>query len=104
MCAETHSTSGGAPGSARAALTVAQWDCLLSDLYGRISTDPRCAPVLRHIGETRFQFLFTDRPELSFWEEYDGESVRHRIGTADDCAIEATTTLSALTGTLLQRI
>lgn len=101
MRSETDGTSSGAPCSA---VTAAQWDGLLSDLYGRISADPRCTVVLRHIGKTRFQFLFTDRPELSFWEDYDGASVRHRIGIADDYAIEATTTLSALAGTLLQRI
>jgi hypothetical protein len=42
-------------------------------LEKRVSNDPEAKPVFQDIGEMTFQFVFNDRKDLSYWQEYDGE-------------------------------
>ena len=85
-------------------LTTPGWEKILARVYGKVSENPRCAPILRDIGCIRFQMLFTDRPELSFWEDYLGDKVIPHLGVAEDYTVQASTTFPTLVGTLLRRI
>jgi hypothetical protein len=86
------------------AITPPEWDSLLRKVYRKISSDPRCAGILKDVGQARLQFVLTDRPDLSFWEEYSGDEVVHHLGVADAPSVEARTTSRVLIGTLLQQI
>jgi hypothetical protein len=44
-------------------------------LEKRVSNDPEAKPVFQDIGEMTFQFVFNDRKDLSYWQEYDGEKI-----------------------------
>src|SRR5205085_5188858 len=86
------------------AITPLEWNAVLGRAYQKISSDPKCSPILKDIGRVRFQFILSDRPDLNFWEEYLGDEVFHHMGTAPDRTIEATTSSQVLVGTLLQQI
>jgi hypothetical protein len=85
-------------------VTPAEWTAILEEVYGRVSADPRCASIFHDIGPVRFQILLSDRPDLSFWEEYDGQKVVPRLGVTDTCSVEAATTFRVFLGTLLREI
>jgi hypothetical protein len=85
-------------------ITAPEWKKVLERVYGRVSDNPKCAPILRDIGCIRFQMLFTDRSELSFWEDYYGDRIVPHLGIAEDYTVQAATTFPVLVGTLLRRI
>lgn len=86
------------------AVTSAEWARILAQVFQHVSEDPRCKPILRSIGPLRFQLVLTDRPELSYWEEYTGERVIPHLGVTEDRAVQASTTFPMLTGTLLREV
>lgn len=77
---------------------------MLEEVYGRVSADPRCTSIFQDIGPVRFQIVLKDRPDLSFWEDYDGRGVVPRLGVTGTCSVEATTTSRVFLGTLLREI
>ena len=85
-------------------ITPAAWEVLLRKLFDRISNDERCAPILAEIGEAHFQLEIRDRPELSYWEDYQGNKVVPHLGTGENCVVMASTTFEVYVGTLLQEI
>lgn len=85
-------------------ITPPEWLALLTDVFGSISAEPRCAPVLRDIGNAIFQVTFRDRPELSYWEQYGDAEVAVHLGRADEPTVEAQTTFPVFIGTLLRDI
>src|SRR5687768_13934091 len=81
-----------------------RWFRVLDRVYLRVSENPQCAPVLKDIGRLRFQLLLTDRPELSYWEEFRGDRVVPHRGTTCDPTVRAATTLPILLGTMLRDV
>src|SRR5688572_3759826 len=87
-----------------AEITPTEWLDVLDEVYGRVSGVARCASIFQEIGAVRFQIVLTDRPDLSFWEEYDGRSVEPHLGVTCAATVEAATTLRVFVGTLLREI
>ena len=85
-------------------ITLDTWEKMLQRVFQIVSEHPGCAPILRDIGQIRFQLLIKDRREFSYWEEYMGNRVVPHIGIAPDFTVQAATTFSTLVGTLLRRI
>jgi hypothetical protein len=81
-----------------------QWEACLGDTFRIVSGTTACKPVLRDIGPIRLQLLVTDRPEMSYWEEYCGERIVPHLGVCEDCTVVISTTFPVLVGTLLNRI
>jgi hypothetical protein len=85
-------------------MSPTQWDRVLQTTFGQVSANEQCAPILRAIGRSRLQILLRDRPELSYWEDYDGDRVVPHLGVAAECDVEAATTFRVFTDTLLRRL
>ena len=85
-------------------ITTEEWGRLLAQVFQRVSAEPRVKPILEAIGPLRFQLLLTDRPELSYWEEYTGDRVVPHLGVTQERSVQAATTFPMLTGTLLRRV
>ncbi|QSQ15020.1 hypothetical protein [Myxococcus landrumensis] len=90
--------------NALATITPEHWARILSTVFGQVSQEPLCRPILASIGRIRFQLLLKDRPELSYWEEYLGDKVVPHLGIADEFHVQAETTFAVFTGTLLRTL
>jgi hypothetical protein len=81
-----------------------QWRAWLDETFLTVSARPACAAILRDIGHLRLQLSLTDRPELSYWEQYDGHRIVPCLGFCEDCDVLISTSFEVLIGTLLDRI
>ena len=85
-------------------ITAPEWEKVITFVYRKVSENPKCAPILEDIGHIHFQLLMTDRPELSYWEEYLGDRVIPHLGILEEYTVQAATTFPVLIGTMLRSI
>src|SRR2546423_1242846 len=81
-------------------ITAPEWEKVITFVYRKVSENPKCAPILEDIGHIHFQLLMTDRPELSYWEEYLGDRVISHLGILEEYTVQAATTFPVLIGTM----
>lgn len=78
-----------------------RWFAFLKELFEqKVSNNPRSKEVLQHIGEMTYQFKFTDRHELNYWEEYTGNEIVAHEGVTDSPKLVAVTTSEAYVGVI----
>ncbi|MCB9745144.1 MAG: hypothetical protein H6741_19010 [Alphaproteobacteria bacterium] len=59
------------------------WMELLTETFDVVSRTKPCAPILEDIGLLKFQLTFEDRPEMNYWEHYQGSFVEPHLGTVE---------------------
>jgi hypothetical protein len=85
-------------------MSAERWHRCLAATFRTVSETPACTRILRDMSGTRLQIVITDRPEMSYWEEYDGGRVIPHLGLGTDCVVEISTTFRVLLATLLDRL
>jgi radical SAM protein with 4Fe4S-binding SPASM domain len=65
----------------------AEWQAYLTRFMKALNALPELTPLLKAVAPVLFQYYITDRPEMSYWQLLETDTIRWGMGEKTDCNV-----------------